>query len=227
MMLMVRLHPKYELKKVWDFVEAEFNEYQSKDIHPLWASHLENRNYVNVLFETNDVDAMAEFLIDEVNRCEEIAYTRTITLMKPAFFPVPRDVPENLRRFVIRVQVRAQAYKEVYEKLLRMKRPIDTYFGYSAYSFGYDDIRISALVKDWDTIRKFVRENITSLEGVKAASIDIVCRSKRLTTPERWREHQRKYSVARLTGEPSKGDYEYDWTFTEECDVHGALPDEI
>jgi hypothetical protein len=48
-----------------------------------------------------------------------------------------------------------------------------------------------------------------------------------LTTPEKWREHQRRYSVARLTGEPSKGDYDYDWTFTEECDVHGALPDEI
>jgi DNA-binding Lrp family transcriptional regulator len=227
MMLMVRLHPKYELKKVWDFIQREFKEYQSKDILPLWASHLENRNYVSVLFETSDVDSMAEFLADEVNKCEEIAYTRTITLMKPAFFPVPRDVPENLHRFVIRVQVRAQEYKEVYEKLLGMKRPIDTYFGYSAYSFGYDDIRISAIVKDWDTIRKFVRDNITSLEGVKAASIDIVCRSQRLTTPERWREHQRKYSVARLTGEPSKGDYEYDWTFTEECDVHGALPDEI
>jgi hypothetical protein len=32
MMLMVRLHPKYELKKVWEFIKAEFEEYQSKDI---------------------------------------------------------------------------------------------------------------------------------------------------------------------------------------------------
>jgi hypothetical protein len=36
-----------------------------------------------------------------------------------------------------------------------------------------------------------------------------------------------EYSVARLAGEPSKEDYDYDWTFMEQCDVHGALPDEI
>jgi hypothetical protein len=227
MMLIIRLHPKYELEKVWDFVETEFKNYQSKDVLPLWASQMENRNYVSVLFETNDVDAIAEFLIDEVSKCDEISYTRTITLLKPAFFPVPRDIPENLRRFLIRVQSRPQQYNVVYDQLLRMKRPIDTYFVYAGYSFGEDDIRISAIVKDWESIRKFVRDNISSLEGVKSASIDMICRSKRLTTSERWREHQRKYSVGRLTGAPVKDGYEYDWTFTEECEVHGALPDEL
>ncbi len=108
-----------------------------------------------------------------------------------------------------------------------MKRPIDTYFGYAGYSFGYDDIRVSAIVKDWETIRRFVRENITSMEGVKSASIDMICRSKRLTTREKWQEHQRKYSVGRFTGTAIKDGYEYDWTFIEECEVHGALPDEF
>jgi len=78
-----------------------------------------------------------------------------------------------------------------------------------------------------DDISGTVRENITSLEGVKSASIDMICRSKRLTTRERWQEHQRKYSVGRFTGTPIKDGYEYDWTFIEECEVHGALPDEL
>jgi hypothetical protein len=64
-------------------------------------------------------------------------------------------------------------------------------------------------------------------EEVFGREVDRGAFEGRLTTPEKWREHQRRYSVARLTGEPSKGDYDYDWTFTEECDVHGALPDEI
>ncbi|UCD92030.1 MAG: hypothetical protein JSV43_07315 [Methanobacteriota archaeon] len=227
MMLIVRLHPRFEVQKIWDFVQKEFRHYESEHVLPLWASQMENRNYISVLFETNDVDSITEFLIDEVSKCDEIAYTRTITLMKPAFFPVPRDMPENLRRFMIRVQVSPQAYHTVFDQLIRMKRPIDTYFGYAGYSFGYDDIRISAIVKDWETIRRFVRENITSLEGVKSESIDMICRSKRLTTRERWQEHQRKYSVGRLTGAPVKDGYEYDWTFIEECEVHGALPDEM
>jgi hypothetical protein len=227
MMLILRLHPKYELKKVWDFVEKEFKDYQSKDILPLFASHLEHRNHVSLLIETDNMDSIADMLATDVGNCDEVTRTRTINLMKPAFFPVPRDIPEGLSRYMTMLEVRPKSYNETYNRLIRLKRPDDIYFSYSAYSCGRDDVRVSAIAKDWDTMRAFANKNIYTLEGVKSGVIMRICKSKRLTTPEKWREHQRKYAVGRLTGEPVKDGYDYDWTFIDHCTLHGALPDEI
>ena len=227
MLLIVRLYATYELRKVWDFVESEFGGYESGDVIPLFASHAENKNHISILFESKDADTIAEFLVSEVGKCDEVAYTRTITLMKPAFYPVPKDIPEGLQRFVVKLRVKPDKYHEIYDRILRTKKPPDLHFSYVAYSFGMYDIRISAIAKDWATIRAFVKNNISNLDGVRATAMLLICKSKRLTTYDTWRQQQIKYSVARLTGERIKNGFEYDWTFTDHCTVHGALPDEI
>ncbi|MFQ6061457.1 MAG: hypothetical protein ACE5KV_09255 [Thermoplasmata archaeon] len=227
MMLILRLHPKYELEKVWDFVDKEFKDHPSKDVLPLFASHAENRNHVSVLIETESMDAIADLLVNQIAKCEEITRTRTITLMKPAFFPVPRDIPRGMSRFMVMLSVRPKSYSDVYNNLIRMKRPLDIYFSYAAYSCGKEDVRISAIARDWDSLRAFVNKSVSTLKGVKSTTIMRIRRSMRLTTPKKWLEHQKKYAVSRLTGEPAKGGYEYDWTFIEHCTLHGALPDEI
>jgi len=228
MMLILRLYPMYEIDKVWDFVEERFAGRETRGAVPLFVSHQENFNYLSVVFEAKDVDSIAEFVVDEVAGCDEIGDTRTIVLMKPAFFSVPKDVPENLHRYLISISIDPKFYRTVYDRLVRYE-PIDNvFFVYTAYTFGEDDILISTLAENWSEIRKFTNDWIEAIPGVKVARIAMVCRSMRLVSAEKWKSHQKKYSRDRLLAKEAKlPEYEFDWTFVEECEIHGALPDEI
>lgn len=227
MMLIVRFHPRYETEKLWDCVEARFSNYPMKDITPLYMSQQEDHHFVSTLFEVKNVDSVARFLIDETEDCDEIDYTRTITLLRPAFFSMPKGIRDDMKRFMISVSVDPAHYHSVYKKLVELKRPEGLHFTYVSYSFGEDDILISTVARSWKDIRKFVEERLNKVKGIRSSHVSLICRSKRLTSRERWIEHQKEYSVERVLGRKEEGTYDYDWTFIDHCALHGAMPDEI
>jgi len=227
MMFVIRLHPKYEIDKVWDFVEKTLRNSKVGGVTPLYVSQRIDQHFIDTIVEAKDSENLASFLVREVPKCKEIDDTRTVTLMKPAFYPVPAEAGEDMMRFAISLSVAPRNYRSVYDRLLRMKTPKGVYFNYVAYEFGDYDIVVSSLARNWSTIRKFVRENIRRLPGVLTAKPHLICRSKRLASKSVWTSHQKKYSVEKMTGVPPRDKWEYDWTFIDECVVSGALPDEI
>ncbi|MFX0208872.1 MAG: hypothetical protein ACFFDT_23010, partial [Candidatus Hodarchaeota archaeon] len=105
MMLIVRMYPQYEVDKVWDYAEDRFSKYKKMDIVPLFMSQHDYQNFISVVCEANKPDMLADFFGSEIAPCKEISCTRTITLIKPAFFAVPKDVPENLCRFRVALRL--------------------------------------------------------------------------------------------------------------------------
>ncbi|MCJ2512618.1 MAG: Lrp/AsnC ligand binding domain-containing protein [Candidatus Thermoplasmatota archaeon] len=227
MMFVVRLHPRCEIESVWNWVDKAFSGKKSGDVVPLYVSQREDQHYVDTILEAKDVEVLAEFLIKHIPKCREIDDTRTVTIMKPAFYPVPARAGKDVKRFAISISVDPRNYRTVYDRLLKMKVPEGVYLNYVAYEFGDDDIVISSLAKNWTTIRKFVRERIRNLPGVTSAKPHLICRSKRLASKPVWTKHQKKYSVEKMTGVAPEDKWEYDWTFIDECVVSGALPDEV
>ena len=227
MMMIVRLYPRYEVDKVWDFVDKKFSKIKGTGVLPLFMSEQDSQNYVSVILEVGDPDALITLFERDLAGCHEIADTRTVALVKPAFFPVPRSVSSGISRFLVPVKINPCNYTEVFEKVLKLEPPKGIHFAYVTLTLGEEDMIISLLGKDWDSVRSFVSEKIEKIPGVESIRIGLTHRTKRLVDLGTWKHHQEKYAWSRfIQGRPMKGDYSFDWTYQDQCAVHGALPDE-
>src|SRR4030042_5372616 len=94
MMIIVRLSPKSNLEKIWDFVENHIiKEEATKFVTPLYATQAEGMMSVAVVFDVKDPDNIAHFLVENLAKCTECHHTSTVSLMKPVFFPIPKKRP--------------------------------------------------------------------------------------------------------------------------------------
>ena len=165
-MMIVRMFPRYEVDKVWKYIESKVTKLIGNEVIPLFMSEQDYQNYVSVIMEVNSADALADFFSSDIAPCEEISHTTTIAMLKPAFFPVPKNVPEGISRFLIPVKMNPCFYTKVYDQVLKLKPPKDVYFAYVALTLGEDDMLISLLAKDAKSVRRFVSEQIEKIEVV-------------------------------------------------------------
>ena len=225
MIIVVRLYPHYEVEKVWQYVNKHFSDMKGDSIVPLFVSEQDYQNHVSLICEVNDFDSLADFLIKDIAPCKDIAHTRTATMLKPAFHPIPRNASEKLCRFLVPLKVKPEKFAEMYEKLLKLTPPDDIHIAYVAFSLGEEDMLISLLSESRDSVIKFVAGRIEDT-GIESIRIGVTHRTKRLVNADKWREVQAKYAKSRLYG--SKGrpeEFAFDWTGLKSCVVHGSPND--
>ena len=127
MLMIVRLYPKTDLSKVWNYVENEIKEDPKKNITALYATQTEGMMDIGIIFDVKNPDDLTEFLTEEIVKCDEVHHTKTISLMKPVFFAIPKKKPENIQRYVIRVYAHPKYYKKIYEYLLDYRYPFNLF----------------------------------------------------------------------------------------------------
>ena len=140
MLMIVRLFAKTDLSNVWNFVEHEIKDIHSETITPLYATQSEGMMNVGVILDVKDLDAVAHFLTEDLTKCNEIHHTKTISLLKPVFFPIPREKPPEIHRYVIRIYTHPKNYKKVYDYLVDYNYPFNLFPIYISYSLGDEDI---------------------------------------------------------------------------------------
>ena len=103
MMIIVRMYPKTDLNRVWNYVENVIAKETSDVVTPLYSAQLEGLMSVGVIFDVKDPDNIAHFLTETLKDFDECHHTRTISLMKPVFFPIPEftHIREITRKFTI------------------------------------------------------------------------------------------------------------------------------
>jgi hypothetical protein len=63
MMIIVRLSPKSDLNKIWDYVEHHISrEETTKYVTPLYATQAEGMMSVGVIFDVKDTENITHFL---------------------------------------------------------------------------------------------------------------------------------------------------------------------
>ena len=145
MIVVMRLYPHYEVEKVWQYVEKHFSNMKGDGVVPLFMSEQDYQNHVSLICDINDTDALADFLIKDIAPCKEIARTRTATMLKPAFHPIPKNASDKLCRFLVPLKVKPEKWGEIYEKLLKLTPPDDINVAYVALSLGEEDLLISLI----------------------------------------------------------------------------------
>jgi hypothetical protein len=137
-------------------------------------------------------------------------------LLRPVFFPAPRDRPQNLERYQVAVKAVCGELDNLFNHILHLDYPTDAFPTYAAYSFGEDDILTSMLSTSRERLVQFVKANLESQRGVTSISIGHINRSKRVAPSEMWK----RYRESRYLSRPSAEQEEYD--FLEREVLHGA-----
>jgi|GEM_PF-828209 len=231
MMIIARLSPKSDLNKIWNYVENTITkEEATKYVTPLYATQAEGMMSVAVIFNVKDPDNIAHFLTETLAKCDECHHTKTISLMKPVFFPVPKKRPGTIHRFVIRIYTHPRYYKKTYDYLVNYKYPFNLFPIYVSYSLGDEDIVMNVAADSPETVNKFVREKIRNLEGADSVMFYPVVKAKRFAPLEKLIEEQQKYLAEKAKEiSESEVDKEFDWVedFEEYAMLTGAFPRDI
>jgi hypothetical protein len=230
MMVIVRLFPKADLNMTWKFVEDVIAKETTKGVTPLYATQAEGMMNVGVIFDIEDPDNIAHFLTETLSKCNNCHHSKTISLMKPIFFPIPKKKPENIQRFVIRIYTHPRNYKVLYNYLTNYKYPFNLFPIYVSYSLGDEDIVMNIAADSAQTVNNFLREKIRTMDGVDSSSFYPVVKAKRFVSLEKLIETQRKHLAEKAKQIPeSEMDKEFDWVenFEEYAMLTGALPGDI
>ncbi len=222
MMIIARLYPKMDLNKVWNYVENEIAKESTDLVTPLYATQTEGMMSVGVIFDVKDLDNIAHFLTENVAKCDDVHHTKTISLMKPVFFPIPKEKPDNIRRYVIRIYTHPKNYGEIYNYLIDYNYPFNLFPIYVSYSLGDEDIIMNVAADSDVTVNNFLREKIRTMDGVDSSSFYPVVKAKRFAPLSKLIEQQKKYLAerAKKTSE-SETDKEFDWV--EDFEHHAML----
>jgi hypothetical protein len=229
-MLIVRLFPKADLNEVWHYVEDTISQESSELVTPLYATQAEGMMNVGIIFDVKNPDDIAHFLTETMTNCHACHRSKSISLMKPVFFPIPKKKPENIRRYIIRIYTHPRYYKQIYNYLINFTYPHNLFPIYVSYSLGDEDIVMNVGADSSETVNKFVRENIRVLEGADSATYYPVVKAKRFASLEKLIEEQRKHLAEQAKKIPSSEiDEEFDWVedFEYLAMLTGAFPRDL
>ena len=222
MMMIVRLFPKADLNETWKFVENIIAKEPTEGVTPLYATQAEGMMNVGIIFDVKDPDNIAHFLTETISKCEHCHHSKTISLMKPVFFTIPRDKPENIQRYVIRIYTHPKNYQTIYNYLIDYNYPFNLFPIYISYSLGDEDLVMNVAADSPETINNFVRENIRNLEGADSVMFYPVVKAKRFAPLEKIIEEQQKHLAKKAEGIP-EGEIDKDFDWVENFEQHALL----
>ncbi len=220
-MIILRVFPKGDLKETYEKIVKNPQAISAECCKPLYISRQEERDFMSIIYDVNDIDAFADILVRKVPLATNPQKTRTITLLSPRFFPAPKDRPHGLERYQVALHVVSDELANVFDHTSHLDFPHDVFPTYGAYSFGENDILLSMLSTGRQRIEGFVKDQIESQRGVIGTEITRIDMSNRLAPEEMWREYRR----SRYQFKPYNGYEEYD--FVEEALLSGAFASEI
>jgi len=222
MLMIVRLYPKTDVSRVWNYVENEIKDENDEQITPLYATQSEGMMNVGIIFDVKEPDSLSKFITEEIVKCDEVHHTKTVSLMKPVFFPIPKKKPENIQRYVIRIYAHPREYKKIYDHLVDHKYPFNLFPIYVSYSLGDEDIIMSLAADSEQTVNKFLKEHIRMLDGVDQSSYYPVHRAKRFAPLAKLIEEQKEY-LDKKALKKSKDEYDLDFDWVENFENYAKL----
>ena len=229
MTVIVRLYAKSSLEKLWDDIESNLPKFESEDLKPLYASQQEAKDYITVIFEANNFEILKEVLTTNLPTLVDVRKTRTIPMLEPTYFLLPKEHPKDLQRYLITLRVNPSMIQNVRSTIIGTKFPDNLFLTYLTFSLGDDDVLLSVLADSRNTVQTFVKNLFGNMGGVESYDISNQLKTKRLTSMEAWKEHQNKFLSSHDKEFKENLDDSYDWTndFYEHAAITGAFVHEF
>lgn len=199
MIAVVRMKAQKRSEKVWDYIVTHLEELQGK-LQPqgrlLYLSRRAKHERVSLFVHVTDPDLLGSFIADDLGKIEDLTGCWVLDLLKPLFFPLPKDTG-NMKRYVVTLRVLPAQIGEIYERLSRPELPsgmMMAYLALTCHLYG-DALQFSALAEDEEQLNAFIAEQINTLPGVLHTTVNDVETTKPLVSYDEWREYSEEHSL--------------------------------
>ncbi|MCI0496864.1 MAG: Lrp/AsnC ligand binding domain-containing protein [Thermoplasmata archaeon] len=229
MTVFVRLFAKKDVQALWEDIEARIPGFETEDLVPLYASQQEDKDYITVIFETSNFEGLKDVLVENVATMQNVRKTRTVPLVEPTYFLLPKGHPDELYRFLFSIRGEPGRYQSIRANIVGSELPGNFYLTYLCYSLGKDDLLVSALAESRKAAQNFGRSVLDTMAGIESYDVSNQLRTLRLTSKERWKRHQDRFLSSHDRLHRRELDPRYDWTddFRDFAALTGAFIDEL
>ena len=151
MIVLMRLYPKDSAESIWQFVQANMHSRQTKKVEPILASVQEQAKWVTLYVMSDDVEAIGDFIVNDLGKCDDILYTMTVPLLKMVFIPVSKSLSKDAKRYAIMIRCDLQNYYSAFRKVIDLHPVTGVNSTFSAFLLGkYDKFmeKRKASIKD-------------------------------------------------------------------------------
>jgi DNA-binding Lrp family transcriptional regulator len=228
MTVIVRLFAKKTLGKLWEDIEENLTKAESKDLIPLYASQQEGKEFITVVFEAINFEVLKDVLTDNLPTLVDVRKTRTIPMLEPTYFLIPKDHPDDLERYLIRLRVEARKAETIHANIVNYDFPKNVYLTYLTFSLGDDDILLSVLAESRESAQRFAKKAFDKMDGVSYYYFSTQLKTRRLTSKATWKKHQERY-LSSYDAQHKEEYVDYDWAndFYEYAAMTGAFVHEL
>jgi hypothetical protein len=151
---------------------------------------------VSLFIHTNDPNSLGDFIAEELNKIAHVTGVWVIHLIKPIFYPLPKDT-KNMKRFAISLKVFINNLGDVYRNIATARLPDGLKLAYIAYTFHLfeDSIQLSLLTENNETLSHYLTDVVEKLPGVLRTTVNLIERTIPLVSYDAWREYSLKYGI--------------------------------
>lgn len=199
MITIIRLMSQEHRERICDSILSHKDELQ-KGIEGkgrlLYLSKRAKHEDVSLFIHTLDSDALGDFIADHLSKIEHITSTWVISLIKPVFYPLPRDT-KDLKRFTITLKVFPKNLKDVYQNIATSALPKGfkmAYIAYTCHLFG-DCIQFSILAEEEKALNKYLAEAVNKIPGVLKTTINLIERTWPLVSYSEWKQYSAEHEI--------------------------------
>jgi len=199
MINIIRLQSQETKEKICDVIMSQINELQDSikgKGQLLYLSKRIKHKDVSLFIHTNDPGVLGDFIADSLNNIENITDIWVINMIKPVFFPLPKDT-RGMRRFTITLKVFPKKLKDVYQHIANATLPEGLKMAYIAYTFHLfgDSIQFSILADSEEALNKYLAEVINKLPGVIKSTVNEIERTRPLVSYEEWKQYSSIHGI--------------------------------
>lgn len=199
MISIIRLLAQENREKTWDnfldnlgFLKANI---EGKG-QLLYLTQRARHQDISLFVHVTDPNVIGDFISRDLSKIKDITSIWAIHLMKPLFFPLPKDTKDKIR-FSITAKVFPANLDEVYQSLVKESPLNDIQMAYIAFTMHLfeESIIFSLLADDEESIKKHLRQNINNMTGILNTTAYRIAKTKPLISYEAWKNYATQHSI--------------------------------
>jgi hypothetical protein len=199
MISIIRLQSQEGKERICDLVTARLDELRQsiKDKGQLlYLTKRAKHRDVSLFIHTLSPDFLADFITEDLSKIEHITGIWVIHLIKPIFYPLPRDT-KKMKRYAISLKVFTDRIGEVYQSLATTELPAGLKMAYLAYTFHLfeDSIQLSILAEDERDLEVYLDGTVGKTPGVLRTTTNLIERTRPLISYETWRKYSAEHGI--------------------------------
>ncbi|MFC2157588.1 hypothetical protein ACFLT9_07115 [Acidobacteriota bacterium] len=199
MITMIRIKSQADKNRICETILQKKDQLQSSfggKGQLLYLSKRHKHDDVSLIVHTVDPDALGEFISENLNQMEQITDMWVINLIKPVFYPLPKDT-RNFERFTVTLKVHTKNLNEVYSRLASAELPDGLKMAYIAFTFHLfgDSIQLSLLAEREELLNSFLSGVVNKLPGVLNTKVNRIEGTRPLVSYDEWKVYSSKYGI--------------------------------